>query len=99
MCNYKGKPRHNVIEQSKNTKNLTLSEKKKQRIFFGLTKGGSKYDGRLNFYCQKVLSEDLLKIYRAMDEYLDEVDRITQKAKNEFDIFKILVSRPIFFTV
>lgn len=46
----------------------------RQRIFFGLAKGGEKCDGRLNFYCQKVLAEDLAEIYRAVDEYLDEVE-------------------------
>ena len=38
-----------------------------QRIFFGLSKGGAKCDGRLNFYCQNVLPEDLPKIYLAVD--------------------------------
>ena len=71
----------------------------RQRIFFGLTKGGAKCDakcdGRLNFYCQKVLLDDLPKIYRAVDEYLEGVERVTQKAANEFEIFTILASRPI----
>ena len=67
----------------------------RQRIFFGLTKGGSKCDGRLNFYCRKVLQEDLPKIYCAVDEYLDEVEQIAKNAANEFAIFKILASRAI----
>lgn len=67
----------------------------RQRIFFGLTKGGSKCDGRLNFYCQKVLAEDLPKVYRAVDEYLEEVEQMTRKADNEFEIFKKIASRPI----
>jgi len=67
----------------------------RQRIFFGLAKGGSKCDGRLNFYCQKVFPDDLPKIYRAVNEYLDEVEHITQKAANEFEIFKKITSRPI----
>lgn len=67
----------------------------RQRIFFGLTKGGSKCDGRLNFYCQKVLAEDLPKVYRAVDEYLDEVEQMTRKVANEFEIFKKIASRPI----
>lgn len=67
----------------------------RQRIFFGLTKGGSKCDGRLNFYCQKVLPNDLPKIYRAVDEYLDEVEQMTRKTANEFEIFKKIASRPI----
>lgn len=64
----------------------------RQRIFFGLEKSGSKCDGRLNFYCQNVLAADLPKIYRAVDEYLDEVEQITKDAANEFEIFKILIS-------
>ena len=67
----------------------------RQRIFFGLAKGSAKCDGRLNFYCQKILPDDLPKIYRAVDEYLDEVELMTRKAANKFEIFKILASRAI----
>jgi len=67
----------------------------RQRIFFGLTKGSSKCDGRLNFYCQKVLLEELAEIYRAVNEYLEEVEQMTRKTANEFAIFKKLASRPI----
>ena len=67
----------------------------RQKIFFGLTEGGAKCDGRLNFYCQKVLADELPKIYRAVDGYLDEVELMTRKAANEFEIFKILASRAI----
>ena len=70
----------------------------RQRIFFGLTEGGSKCDGRLNFYCQKVLPDELPKIYRAVDEYLDEVEQITKNAANEFEIFKVLANRAIMNT-
>lgn len=66
-----------------------------QRIFFGLEKGGSKCDGRLNFYCQKVLPDELPKIYRAVDEYLDKVEQMTKNESNEFEIFKILASQAI----
>lgn len=67
----------------------------RQRIFFGLTKGGANCDGRLNFYCQKVLPEELTKIYRTVDRYLDEVESLTRNALNEFDLFKILASRAL----
>ena len=67
----------------------------RQRIFFGLAKGGSKCDGRLNFYCQKILPDDLPKIYCAVDKYLDEVELVTKNAANEFVIFKILAGRAI----
>ena len=50
----------------------------------------TKCDGRLNFYCQKVSPDDLSKIYQAIDRYLDEVEIITKKMTNEFEIFKIL---------
>ena len=67
----------------------------RQRIFFGLTKGGSYCDGRLSFYCQKVLPTELPKIYRAVDEYLDEVELMARNAANEFELFKVLASRAI----
>ena len=67
----------------------------RQRIFFGLAKGDSKCDGRLNFYCQKVLPTELPKIYRAVDEYLDEVELMARNAANEFELFKVLASRAI----
>lgn len=67
----------------------------RQRILFGLTKGGANCDGRLNFYCQKVLPEELPKIYRTVDRYLDEVESLTRNALNEFDLFKILASRAL----
>ena len=68
----------------------------RQRIFFGLTEGGSKCDGRLTFYYQKVLPYELTKIYRAVDEYLDEVELLTKKAADEFELFKTLANRTIF---
>ncbi len=67
----------------------------RQRIFFGLAKGGLKCAGRLNFYCQKVLPEELVEIYRAVDEYLDEVEQIIKNVANEFEIFKKIASRAI----
>lgn len=67
----------------------------RQRIFFGLENGGEKCTGRLSFYCRNVLPEELPKIYRAVDKYLDEVESVTKKFSDEFRIFKILASRPI----
>ena len=67
----------------------------RQRIFFGLTKGGLKCDGRLNFYCQKVFPEDLPKIYQTVDIYLDEVELMTRKTADEFELFKKIASRAI----
>lgn len=45
----------------------------RQRLFFGLEKGGSKCTGRLQFYCQKVFPTECAKIYAAVDKYLDEI--------------------------
>lgn len=67
----------------------------RQRIFFGLEQNGEKCNGRLNFYCQKVLPNELPKIYRAVNEYLDEVETLTKKIPNEFELFKILACQEI----
>ncbi|MBR5163466.1 MAG: hypothetical protein IKW79_05535, partial [Schwartzia sp.] len=45
----------------------------RQRIFFGLTRGKDTCTGRLSFYCQKVGEEERPKIYKAVDEVLDDV--------------------------
>ncbi len=58
----------------------------RQRIFFGLTKGGDTCTGRLSFYTQKVRPGECAKIYRAVDKALDLVAdelRKLQKAKAE----------------
>ena len=44
----------------------------RQRIFFGLNNGNC--DGRLTFYCQRVLPDDRVKIYRAVDTVLDKIE-------------------------
>ena len=67
----------------------------RQRIFFGLTEGGESCYGRLTFYCQKVLPNELPKIYRAVDKYLDEVELLTRNSANDFELFKALASRAI----
>ena len=45
----------------------------RQRIFFGLRRGGDTCTGRLSFYCQNVCPEERIKVYRAVDEVLDDV--------------------------
>lgn len=67
----------------------------RQRIFFGLAEGGTKCDGRLNFYCQNVLPEELPKIYRVVDRYLDEIESLTKNEPNQFEIFKTIASQAI----
>ena len=45
----------------------------RQRIFFGLKRGGDACTGRLSFYCQNVRPEERAAIYRAVDTVLDDV--------------------------
>lgn len=52
----------------------------RQRLFFGLEKGGAKCTGRLQFYCQKVNPNELPKIYAAVDRALDKID-VTGKSE------------------
>ena len=62
----------------------------RQRLFFGLEKGGAKCTGRLQFYCQKVSPPERPKIYAAVDKFLDELDIA---GKSEFDILCELAGR------
>lgn len=39
--------------------------------------------------------DDLAEIYRAVDEYLEEVEQMTRKTADEFEIFKKIASRAI----
>ncbi len=55
----------------------------RQRIFFGLTKGGDTCTGRLSFYMQKVQPEECAKVYRAVDEALDLVADELHKLQKE----------------
>ena len=55
----------------------------RQRLFFGLEKGGSKCTGRLQFYCQKVFPTERTKIYAAVDKFLD---KISVNGKSELEI-------------
>ncbi|MBP5199588.1 MAG: hypothetical protein J6Z82_02920 [Schwartzia sp.] len=45
----------------------------RQRIFFGLTRGGDTCTGRLSFYCQNVRPEERAEVYRTVDAALDDV--------------------------
>lgn len=45
----------------------------RQRLFFGLEKGKDTCTGRLSFYCQKLAEKDRCKIYKAVDNILDDV--------------------------
>lgn len=62
----------------------------RQRLFFGLEKGGSKCTGRLQFYCQRIFPTELPKIYTAVDKSLDE---ISIDGKSELEILCELAGR------
>lgn len=62
----------------------------RQRLFFGLEKGGDKCTGRLQFYCQRIFPTELPKIYAAVDKYLDE---ISIDGKSELEILCELAGR------
>ena len=54
----------------------------RQRLFFGLEKGGAKCIGRLQFYCQKVPPPERPIIYAAVDKFLDTIE-VTGKSELE----------------
>lgn len=62
----------------------------RQRLFFGLEKGGSKCTGRLQFYCQRIFPTEFPKIYAAVDKFLDE---ISIDGKSELEILCELAGR------
>ena len=53
----------------------------RQRLFFGLH--GYKCDGRLQFYCQKVLEDERHLVYEAVDKALDIVEEKIREALSE----------------
>ena len=53
----------------------------RQRLFFGLH--GDKCDGRLQFYCQKVLEDERHLVYEAVDKALDIVEEKIREALSE----------------
>ena len=65
----------------------------RQRIFFGLTKGGDTCTGRLSFYTQRAEPEECAKIYRAVDEALELVaDELRRLQKTQADDWKLLTA-------
>lgn len=62
----------------------------RQRLFFGLEKGGAKCTGRLQFYCQKVSLSERPIIYAAVDKFLNELDIA---GKSELEILCELAGR------
>lgn len=62
----------------------------RQRLFFGLEKGGDKCTGRLQFYCQKVSPPERPKIYAAVDKFLD---KISVEGKSDSEILCELAGR------
>lgn len=71
----------------------------RQRLFFGLSKGGENCTGRLSFYTKKVSAEEKGKVYKAVDKVLDMIeaemnDMLASKA-DEWELLKILAGRSI----
>jgi len=64
----------------------------RQRLFFGLEKGGDTCTGRLQFYCQKVLPSERPKIYATVDKFLDKLEVV---GKSELEIFCELAGRQL----
>lgn len=62
----------------------------RQRLFFGLEKGGLNCTGRLQFYCQRVSPTERPKIYAAVDKFLDKIE---VAGKSEFEILFELAGR------
>ncbi len=71
----------------------------RQRIFFGLTRGRDTCDGRLSFYCQSVAETERPKIYRAVDQVLDAVDRelkgLRARQAEDIELLSALAGRSI----
>ena len=69
----------------------------RQRIFFGLH--GDKCDGRLQFYTQKVIPDEIPQIYQAVDSVLDdiacEVNKLLATSDSDISIFETLACRSI----
>ena len=66
----------------------------RQRVFFGLKRGGDACTGRLSFYCQNVRPEERVEIYRAVDAVLDGVadevnGRLARKESDEEMLFDL----------
>ena len=67
----------------------------RQRLFFGLH--GDKCDGRLQFYCRNVFTDELPKIYHAVNLFLEEISKRIKTYPNnkpiDFELFKFLASK------
>lgn len=71
----------------------------RQRLFFGLTRGGADCTGRLSFYTRNVAREEKGKIYVSVDKVLDMIEAdinamLSQKAK-KVEILVELAGRSI----
>ena len=71
----------------------------RQRLFFGLEKGQTVCTGRLSFYCQKVKPEERHKVYRAINEVLEnvsaELEKMISEGKGEAAMLMSLASKSI----
>lgn len=62
----------------------------RQKLFFGLN--GDKCNGRLTFYCQKVLPNERHKIYSVVDNFLDKME---VSGKSDIEILCLLAGQSL----
>lgn len=72
----------------------------RQRLFFGLEKGKDTCNGRLSFYTYNIPENERGKIYKAVDNVLDDVekeirDRLSRQ-ENKVQLFMALAGKSIF---
>ena len=74
-------------------------EAERQRLFFGLRQGEQGCQGRLSFYCQKVIPAEKELIYQGVNEVLDEIqaqlEGLAVKKAGEAEIFAALAGKSI----
>ena len=71
----------------------------RQRIFFGLARGGGQCDGRLNFYTQRVFAGERSEIYRLTDQRLDvlepEIRQAQAQKADDYELLRLLATRTL----
>ena len=71
----------------------------RQRIFFGLARGGGQCDGRLTFYTQRVFAEERPEIYRLTDQRLEALEPKIQQAQvrqaDAYELLRLLATHPL----
>ena len=71
----------------------------RQRIFFGLARGGGQCDGRLTFYTQRVFAEERPLIYQLTDRRLGVLEQELQQAMaskaDDYELLCLLATHPL----